>query len=58
MPEKQVFRFPDNATPNRVIVKDQNIYYGNRGESRHGHTVVKDGQIAFARSRDGTPIKK
>lgn len=57
MSGKEVVRFPANAIPNRVIVQGQNIYYGNKGESKHGHTVVVNGEIQYSRTREGRRLK-
>ena len=55
---KTVFRLPDNVTPNRIIVVREgervDIYYGNKGERDHGHSVFKGGKQVYARSRKGS----
>jgi len=57
MPEKQVYRFPANATPNRVTVDGSNTYYGNKGEPFHGHSVRGPDGIVYARTREGRVLK-
>jgi len=51
----EVIRFPKNATPNRIILDDAgtqlNVYYTNAGDKGHGHSVVVDGKIVYARTR-------
>jgi len=52
-----------SITPNRIIVEDRadgktNVYYSNKGDVNHGHTVLNtSGEIDYARSRGGIFIK-
>jgi len=58
MGKKKVYRFPNNTTPNRVIVQDKNTYYTNKGEPNHGHSVRDSDGISYARTKRGRRLKK
>jgi hypothetical protein len=69
MGKPDVIRFPDNWTPNRVIVEERkddsgktDYHWGNKGDnstnedgSKHkGHTVTNsDGEIVYTRDMGG-----
>lgn len=52
-----------SITPNRIVVRSNSdgttdLFYSNRGDQNHGHTVLNStSDIVFARSRGGNIIK-
>lgn len=52
-----------SITPNRIIVENRadgktNVFYSNKGEQPHGHTVLNSsGGIDYARSKGGNILK-
>ena len=59
---REKIRLPENVSPNWVTVvtrgERQDIYYGIRGKPElKGHTVVKRGEIVYARTMRGTVLK-
>jgi len=59
---KESIRLPNNVSPNWVVVRTtgyrQDIFYGERGEPTHGHTVIdlSTGEIKYARTMKGTVL--
>jgi hypothetical protein len=61
MDEKIELRFGKNVFPNFVSAKTvdgvTDIYYGDQDSgAKHGHTVVEDGKVVFARNALGRII--
>jgi hypothetical protein len=52
---------PGNVSPNRMTQTTsgdrRDTYYGNKGESQHGHTVEKGGKTEYSRTMRGTVTK-
>ena len=48
-----------SITPNRLVIEKRDdgktdVYYSNKGDQMHGHTVLKaDGSIEYARTKGG-----
>jgi hypothetical protein len=59
---KDVIRFGNNVTPNRVTVETRSdgktdVFYGNKGSTDKGHTVQNsDGTLEYARTTKGTVL--
>lgn len=58
---KKTFRYGKNTRPSWVEIKEKDgrssILHGNREDgSKHGHTVIKDKDVVYARTAEGRTL--
>ena len=55
------FRYPKNWRPNWVKTREkgnrEDVYFGQKGADKHGHTVKKGKDVKYARTPEGRVLE-